>query len=55
MSQVAIYARYSSENQRNTSIDDQKRECRQYAEKNSWSVVAEYADMEMLGRLDERP
>jgi site-specific DNA recombinase len=55
MSQVAIYARYSSENQRETSIDDQKRECKQYAEKNGWSVVAEYADMEMSGRLDDRP
>jgi site-specific DNA recombinase len=55
MSQIAIYARYSSENQRETSIDDQKRECKKYAEKNGWSVTSEYADMEMSGRLDDRP
>ena len=56
MSQEAvIYARYSSENQRETSIEDQVRECKQFAEKNSWSVGAEYADMEMSGRIDDRP
>jgi DNA invertase Pin-like site-specific DNA recombinase len=55
MSSTAIYARYSSENQRETSIDDQKRECKKYADSNGLSVTAEYADMEMSGRLDERP
>ena len=29
---IAIYARFSSENQRETSIDDQVRRCRRYVQ-----------------------
>ncbi|WP_247645040.1 recombinase family protein [Brucella pituitosa] len=36
---VAIYARYSSDNQRDASIADQLRVCRLYAEKQGWDVV----------------
>ncbi|MEO8839759.1 MAG: recombinase family protein, partial [Herbaspirillum sp.] len=39
---VAIYARYSSDQQRETSIDDQIRRCREVAEKHGWSVDPEF-------------
>ena len=39
---AVIYARYSSENQREESIDGQIRECYAFARKNNISVVAEY-------------
>ncbi|MDD9971737.1 MAG: recombinase family protein [Myxococcales bacterium] len=35
----AIYARFSSEMQSPRSIDDQVRECREYAERQGWEVV----------------
>ena len=39
----AIYARYSSDLQRDTSIDDQLRKCREWiGTKQGWSVVEEY-------------
>lgn len=33
-----IYARYSSDNQREESIEGQLRECKEFAEKN-WTIV----------------
>ena len=39
---VAIYVRFSSENQSYASNDDQIRECRQFAVRNGWMVVDEY-------------
>jgi site-specific DNA recombinase len=41
---VVIYARYSSDNQRDASISDQLRVCRLHAEKQGWQVVEEYTD-----------
>jgi len=41
---VAIYARYSSDQQRAASIDDQLRVCREFAARHPWTVVAEHAD-----------
>jgi DNA invertase Pin-like site-specific DNA recombinase len=48
----AIYARYSSEAQRRTSIEDQIRNCRSAAEKNGWVVLDQYirSDAELTGR-----
>lgn len=34
---TAAYARFSSDLQRDTSIDDQVRECREYAERHGWN------------------
>jgi site-specific DNA recombinase len=34
-----IYARYSSDNQREASIEDQLEVCRRYANVKSWPVV----------------
>ena len=41
---VAIYARYSSENQRDASIGDQFRICREFALRQGWHITAEYSD-----------
>ena len=38
----AIYARYSSDLQRESSIEDQIRKCREFAERRGWPVSEEY-------------
>ena len=38
----AIYTRYSSDMQREASIEDQERRCREYAQQQAWSVVEEH-------------
>src|SRR5947209_864133 len=45
----AIYARYSSENQRDESIEDQIEVCRRYAERHGWHVVETYDDRAASG------
>ncbi|WP_371744948.1 recombinase family protein [Xanthobacter sp. YC-JY1] len=52
---VAIYARYSSDNQRYASIADQLRICRVHAEKQGWQVVEEYSDHAISGASLLRP
>lgn len=39
---AVIYARYSSDNQREESIEGQPRECWEYAERNEMTVVGDY-------------
>jgi len=46
---VALYARYSTDNQRDASISDQFRVCRAYAEKQGWQIVEEYSDHAISG------
>ena len=46
---VAIYARYSSDNQRVASIADQFRVCRMHAEKQGWTIVERYSDQAISG------
>ena len=41
---AVIYARYSSDNQREESIEGQIRECTAYAEKNGITIVRHYID-----------
>ena len=41
---VGIYARFSSEHQRETSIADQYRNCERYAEREGWTIVQRYKD-----------
>ena len=50
-----IYARYSSDNQREESIDGQVRECLAYAEKNGIRIVETYIDRAMTAKTDKRP
>jgi hypothetical protein len=37
MTRVALYARYSSDNQRDASIEDQLRICREKAARENWT------------------
>ena len=46
---VAIYARYSSDNQREASIADQLRVCREFAARQGWTVVEEFTDHAISG------
>jgi site-specific DNA recombinase len=46
---VAIYARYSSDNQRDASITDQFRVCREFATRQGWTIVEEYSDHAVSG------
>jgi DNA invertase Pin-like site-specific DNA recombinase len=39
---AGIYARFSSDLQRPTSIEDQIRQCRRFAEQQGWIVVEEH-------------
>ncbi len=52
---VVIYARYSSHNQTEQSIEGQLATCYEYAEKNSYNIVAEYIDRALSGTSDNRP
>jgi site-specific DNA recombinase len=46
---VAIYARYSSDNQRDASIADQLRICREFGARQGWTVVQEFTDHAISG------
>ena len=52
---AALYARFSSDLQRATSIEDQFRNCRKRAELEGWAVVTTYADAAMSGTDANRP
>jgi hypothetical protein len=52
---AVAYARYSSEQQRDASIDDQLRNCRRRAETESWLIIREYADRAITGADSSRP
>ncbi|MFC2970152.1 recombinase family protein [Acidimangrovimonas pyrenivorans] len=52
---AAIYARYSSELQKPTSIDDQIAMAEKHCESKGWTVVARHFDAEMTGRNARRP
>ena len=46
---VALYARYSSDLQRDKSIEDQWRICREYAVRQGWQIISSYSDRAMSG------
>ncbi|MCQ2442236.1 MAG: recombinase family protein [Oscillospiraceae bacterium] len=52
---AVIYARYSSDNQREESIEGQLRECKDYAERNGYSIVGTYIDRAFSAKTDQRP
>jgi site-specific DNA recombinase len=54
-SRAAIYARYSSDNQSEASIEDQARVCRRHAELQGFTIVAEYEDASISGASTLRP
>jgi site-specific DNA recombinase len=49
MSKVALYARYSTDNQSVASIEDQFRVCREHAGREGWQVVEAYQDAAISG------
>lgn len=51
---AVIYARYSSHNQREESIEGQIRECTAFANRNGMIVVGEYIDRAITGKTDNR-
>jgi len=55
MTRVALYARYSSDNQRDASIEDQLRQCRERAAREGWTVVESYSDRARSGASLIRP
>src|ERR1035437_8203007 len=46
---VALYARYSSDQQRAASIIDQQRTCHEFAARQAWDVVGDYTDAAKSG------
>jgi DNA invertase Pin-like site-specific DNA recombinase len=49
MMRVALYARYSSNNQWEASIEDQFRVCREQAKREKWKIVGTYKDAGISG------
>jgi site-specific DNA recombinase len=52
---AALYARFSSDLQRATSIEDQFRNCRKRTESEGWTIAATFADEAMSGSDTSRP
>ena len=55
MKDAVIYARYSSNNQTEQSIEGQIRVCTDYAKHHNLRIVGEYIDRAISGRTDNRP
>lgn len=51
---AVIYARFSCSKQREASIEDQIRVCREWCESNGYTVLRVYSDSAQSGRTDER-
>jgi site-specific DNA recombinase len=49
MTRVALYARYSDDLQRDASIEDQFRICREQARREDWRIVGTYRDAAISG------
>ena len=52
---AVIYARYSSHNQTEQSIEGQLRDCYSYAKREGLTVIGEYIDRALSGKTDDRP
>ena len=52
---AVIYARYSSDNQREESIEGQLRECMEYANRAGIDVIDNYIDRALTAKTDNRP
>lgn len=52
---AVIYARFSSHNQTEQSIEGQLRVCHDYAQREGYKVVGEYIDRAISGKTDDRP
>lgn len=52
---AVIYARYSSHNQNEQSIEGQLKVCHDYAKRNNLIIINEYIDRALTGTNDNRP
>ena len=52
---AVIYARYSSDSQREESIEGQIRECTEYANRNGMTLLCSYIDHALSARTADRP
>ena len=52
---AAIYARYSSDNQREESLDAQIRAATEFAQRNGYTIVKTYTDHAKTATSDNRP
>lgn len=52
---AVIYARYSSDNQREESIEGQLRECQEYAERNGITILRNYIDRALSAKRTTGP
>lgn len=52
---ATAYARYSSDQQRAASIDDQLRNCRKRAEAEGWELISTFSDAAISGSDNKRP
>ncbi len=52
---IATYARFSTAKQRDASIEDQVRNCRNYAERHNWKIIHNFEDRGISGASKERP
>ena len=52
---AVIYARYSSDSQREENIEGQIRECTAFAEKNGITILRHYIDRAFSAKTDNRP
>ena len=52
---AVIYARYSSDNQTEASIEGQMRECMEFAENAEIEVIGNYIDRALSAKTDNRP
>ena len=52
---AVIYARYSSDKQRDESIEGQIRECKAFAEREGIIITGIYTDKALSARTDNRP
>ena len=55
MTQAVIYARYSSDNQKDASIEDQVRQCRARIDQEEWQPGKVYSDHAISGATTLRP
>ena len=53
--EVVIYARYSSHNQNEQSIEGQLEVCKNYAKQHNYNIIGEYIDRAQSGTNDDRP
>lgn len=52
---AVIYARYSSDRQREESIEGRLRVCEDYVRRHGMTIIHTYAGRAMTGRSDRRP